>query len=297
MGDSERHEAKRQRTMPAADDSPHGYGACSGGSSSSTSLLVDLASPLATVEVETGDRGHVATFQVHRGAIEQLPYLKAYAERWAHGDPLRVQLPRGVEVTDFKDLLVYAYTGRLPRRSDLAGFAKHVKMYRLVDMMLAEDLIPETLARICEAVRCPEELEELRQLASVCGLERISVVVAEIEMESEDPFLGQLVKSVVGNGRAPIGNDCGICARLRDRAGGEAGHLAGQVAGSRGHGSRGAGRESRAGKPEGERLVGVQPQRHHALLSGRDARACRLADGGVSDRHGKRFRDGHRPRG
>eukprot|EP00971_Amphidinium_carterae_P086126 1703890-Amphidinium_carterae.1 len=164
-----------------------------------------LRTSQVAVLVRVSDDSRSDEFTIHEGAIRQLPYFKAYAERWAQGEALSLHLPPEVGVEDFERLLVYIYTGQMPLRRprDLKGA---LAMYLLVDMMNAEQVLPVVLNGIEHCVKTKENLEELRQHAASFGHDRLLSIVAEIETEWEESFLTHLVAAVVGDGNRVLGS-------------------------------------------------------------------------------------------
>lgn len=197
-------ETKRRRTLLQPETGPF-------------SPVDWLRSAAAAVTVEVSEGSRKELFHIHEGALRQLPYFKAYADRWAKGaDPCKLLLPPDVVVEDFEHLMVRIYTvcmcpltKGMPcpmcHESSL-DIKRSVAFYLLVDMMLAEQLLPEAYSAICLAVRSDEHLEELRAWSQKPGAKALAKVVSEIETEREEPFLATLVRSVIGDGNRVLGS-------------------------------------------------------------------------------------------
>mmetsp|Transcript_59698 Transcript_59698/g.142039 ORF Transcript_59698/g.142039 Transcript_59698/m.142039 type:complete len:442 (+) Transcript_59698:68-1393(+) len=162
-----------------------------------------LRTSQVAVSVRVSDDSRNDNFAIHEGALRQLPYFKAYAERWTRGEALTLRLPPEVGIEDFERLLVYIYTGNMPQRPK--DLKRAVAMYLLVDMMNAEQVLPIVLNGIAHSVKTAEHLEELRSYTETFGHDRLLAIVAEIESEWEENFLGHLVKAVIGDGNRVLG--------------------------------------------------------------------------------------------
>jgi hypothetical protein len=199
---------KRRRSLLQSDSDSHQH-------SWPPSLVEWFRSALVAVSVETADGSRRETFHIHEGALRQMPYFEAYADRWAKAqEPCKLQLPPDVEMEDFENLIVRIYTVcrcgymgglerlRLEKTVDLK---RAVAFYLLADMMLVERLMQEGRAAICLSVRTREHVEELRSWSQKPAAKALAKVVKEIESEWEQPFLANLVRSVIGDGNRVLG--------------------------------------------------------------------------------------------
>lgn len=168
-----------------------------------TSLPAEwLQSRPVAVIVESHDGVRKETFHIHERALRRMPYFEAYAERWAKGEELKLRLPPDVDIEDFEWLVVHIYTGVFAMSSELK---RALAIYVLADVLLMEQFMPQVVAGICRTVHNTEQFAELRNFSMTPAGKGLAAVVAEIESESQDPFLSNLVRAVVGDGHHLLG--------------------------------------------------------------------------------------------
>jgi hypothetical protein len=132
-------------------------------------------------------------YGVHAQLLEQCDYFVTKAARWRLSEGVDVKLPDGVDFFDFESLLYRFYHGRYP--SD-GGLPRALAALILVDMLLAQELLPEVKVWLA---RCVNDEQALQEVALVCNSEMLADVVSTLRASVHNEVLLHVVALAVGS--------------------------------------------------------------------------------------------------